>query len=137
MSESTRMVNHVEEYLDYRRRLGFQLQGQGQLLLEFARYADRSGHTGPLTTELAVRWARLPAETSPLYQAQRLEAVRCFARHRAIFDPANEIPPERLLGPAHRRTAPYIYSEAELSTLLTAARPSPRRPACDPGPMRP
>jgi integrase len=125
MSESTPMVHLVEEYLDYRRRLGFQLHTAGQMLLEFARYADHVGHSGPLTTELAVRWARLPVGASPLYQAQRLEVVRCFARHRAIFDPATEIPPERLLGSAHRRTDPYIYSEAELSTLLAAARRLP------------
>jgi integrase len=116
------MVRLVEEYLDYRRRLGFQLRIVGQMLLEFAHYADRVGHSGPLTTELAVRWARLPVGSSPLYQARRLEVVRCFARHRAIFDPATEIPPQRLLGSAHRRTDPYIYSEAELSTLLAAAR---------------
>jgi integrase len=116
------MVDLVDEYLDYRRRLGFLLRIEGRMLLAFARYADRSGHRGPLTTELAVRWARLPAGASPLYQARRLEVVRCFARHRAIFDPATEIPPEGLLGSAHRRTAPHIYSEAELSALLAAAR---------------
>jgi integrase len=127
MSEPIPMVQLAEEYLDYRRRLGFRLQTAGQMLLEFARYADRVGHTGPLTTDLAVRWARLPVGASPLYQAQRLEAVRCFARHRAIFDPATEIPPERLLGSAHRRTDPYIYSEAELSTLLAAAGRLPSR----------
>ncbi len=121
MSEPTPMVQLVEEYLDYRRRLGFQLRSEGQMLLEFARFADGVGHTGPLATELAVRWARLPAGAAPLYQARRLEVVRCFARHRAIFDPATEVPPERLLGPAHRRTDPSIYSEAELAALLAAA----------------
>jgi hypothetical protein len=100
MSEPTPMVQLAEEYLGYRRRLGFQLRITGQMLLEFARYADRVGHTGSLTTELAVCWARLPAGASPLYQARRLEVVRCFARHRAIFDPATEVPPERLLGSA-------------------------------------
>jgi integrase len=125
MSESIPMVNLVEEYLEYRRRLGYRLRIEGQMLLGFAHYADRSGHRGPLTTELAARWARLPAEAAPLYQARRLEVVRCFARHRAIFDPATEIPPEGLLGSAHRRTAPHIYSEAELSTLLAAARRLP------------
>jgi integrase len=127
MSESIRMVDLVEKYLDYRRQLGFQLRTQGPMLLDFARYADRSGHSGPLTTELAVRWARLPPGAAPLYQARRLELVRCFARHRAIFDPATEIPPQHLLCSAHRRTTPYIYSEADLSTLLAAARrlPSP------------
>jgi integrase len=121
MSEPTPMVQLAREYLEYRRRLGFQLRIPGQMLLEFARYADRIGHTGPLTTELAVRWARLPVGASPLYQARRLEVVRCFARHRAIFDPATEVPPGRLLGPAHRRPDPYIYSEAELDALLAAA----------------
>jgi integrase len=125
MSEPTPMVNLVEEYLEYRRRLGYRLRIEGQMLLEFARYADRSGHRGPLTTELAARWARLPAEAAPLYQARRLEVVRCFARHRAIFDPATEIPPEGLLGSAHRRTVPHIYTEAELSSLLAAARRLP------------
>jgi integrase len=125
MSESTPMINFAEEYLEYRRRLGFQIRIEGQMLLEFARYADRSGHFGPLTTDLAVRWARLPAKAAPLYQARRLEVVRCFARHRAIFDSATEIPPEGLLGSAHRRTIPHIYSEAELSILLSAARRLP------------
>ena len=55
MSEPTRMVHLVEEYLSYRRRLGYQLRIVGQMLLEFAHYADRVGHSGALTTELAVR----------------------------------------------------------------------------------
>jgi integrase len=57
-----------------------------------------------------------------LYQARRLQVVRCFARHCAIFDPATEIPPEGLLGRAQRRVTPHIYTEAELSALLAAAR---------------
>jgi integrase len=116
------MVDLVDEYLDYRRRLGFLLHIEGRMLLAFARYADRSGHRGPPTTELAVRWARLSADAAPQYQARRLQVVRGFARHRAIFDPTTEIPPEGLLGPAQRRATPHIYSEAELSALLDAAR---------------
>ena len=127
MTETTPMIDLVEEYLKYRRRLGFELRQQGSLLLDFARYADRSGHHGPLTTELAVRWARLPVEAAPQYQASRLEVVRCFARHRAIFDPATEIPSMGLLGPTHRRPTPHIYSETEVSTLLVAARRLPSR----------
>src|SRR5205809_206917 len=65
---------------------------------------------------------RPPAATTPLSQPRRPEVVRCFARYRAILAPDTEIPPERLLGLAHRRTAPHIYSEAELASLLAAAR---------------
>jgi len=121
MSEPFSMVALAQEYLDYRRRLGSRLRSEGKMLLAFARYADRSGRRGPLTTELAVRWARSSVNAAPLYPARRLQVVRGFARYRAIFDPATEIPPEGLLGPAQRRTTPHIYSEAELTALLVAA----------------
>jgi integrase len=121
MSEPFSMVALAQEYLDYRRRLGFRLRSEGKMLLAFARYADRLVHRGPLTTELAVRWARSSVDATPLHQARRLQVVRGFARYRAIFDPATEIPPKGLLGPAQRRTTPHIYSEAELAALLAAA----------------
>jgi integrase len=116
------MTTFAEEYLAYRRGLGYALQGDGQLLLRFAAYADRTGHRGPLTTELAVRWARLPREASPVYWARRLAVIRGFARYRALFDPDTEIPPRGLLGPAYRRVTPHIDSQVELADLLGAAR---------------
>jgi integrase len=122
MSGPPSMVDLVEEYLGDRRRLGFRLRIEGQMLLGFARFADGAGHRGPLTTDLAVSWARLPAGATQLYQARRLEVVRCLARYRAIFDPGTEVPPERLPGSAHRRTVPHIDSEAERASLLAAAR---------------
>jgi integrase len=122
MRVSLSMAERVEESLDSRRRRGFRLRSEGKMLLAFAGYAERSGHRGPLTTELALRWARLPAGAAPLYQARRLPGVRCFARSCAIFDPGTEIPPEGLLGRAQRRVAPHISTEAELSALLAAAR---------------
>jgi integrase/recombinase XerD len=53
--------------------------------------------------------------------ARRLEIVRGFARYRFIFDPATEIPPVGLLGPAYRRVTPYIYSEQEIADLMDTA----------------
>jgi integrase len=122
MTRRATMVTLAEEYLAYRRGLGFALQTAGQLLLGFATYADRAGHRGPLTTALAVRWARLPRGASPVYWARRLDVVRGFARYRALSDPATEIPPQGILGPAYRRVTPHIYSQAELADLLAAAR---------------
>ena len=101
--------------------LGFQLRIEGRLLLQFARYADTTGHAGPLTTELALRWARLPVAGDPLYWARRLEIVRCFARHLAAVEPGTQIPAGQLLGPSHRRTSPHIFSEADILRLVTAA----------------
>jgi integrase len=122
MSITPSVVDLAKEYLAYRRDLGFDLKSAGELLLQFAEYADQIGHQGPLTTELAVRWARMHSTASPGYVAKRLEAVRGFASHRSIFDPLTEIPPRTLMAAAYRRRTPYIYSEAELSALLAAAR---------------
>jgi integrase len=122
------MVRRVEDYLAQRRALDFQLRIEGSELMRFAHYADESGHQGPVTTELALRWARLAVSASPLYRARRLEVVRTFARHRRAQEPSTEIPPRGILGPAHRRTQPYIYSEREITQLMAAARrlPSPK-----------
>jgi len=115
------MTLQAEQYIAMRRQLGYQIRTEGQQLLAFARWADRIGHRGPLTIDLALRWARLPKSASPLYWARRLEIVRCFARHRAMFDPGTQVPPQRLLGPAHQRRDPYIYSSRQIQQLLASA----------------
>jgi integrase len=115
------MSARAQEYLDYRRNLGYRLDGPARHLLQFARWADDRGYRGPVTTALAMQWATLPATAKP-YHARRLTAVRCFARYCALFDPATEIPSPRLLGPAYRRATPFIYSAAQQQTLLKAAR---------------
>lgn len=127
MSKRFTMVKRAREYLAYRRKLGFELQIAGELLLQFARYADRSGHRGSLTTRLAVRWAMLPRKAHRSYWARRLDLVRCFAQYCAILDPGTEIPPRNILGPSYPRTAPYIYTAAEIAGLLAAARKLPPR----------
>lgn len=48
--------------------------------------------------------------------------MRCFARYLAIREPDTEIPAQGLLGSAHRRRTPYVFTETEISALLEAAR---------------
>ncbi len=115
------MVAHVNAYLDERRRLGYQLRIEGQQLLKFARFADECGYGDKLTIELALAWANSSRTASPLGKARRLEVVRSFAKFRFIEDPGTEIPPAGLLGPAHRRVSPYIYSGQQINDLIEAA----------------
>lgn len=116
----TSMVALVTEYLALRRGLGFDLRAQEWLLLNFARYADETGHQGPITIDLATRWATM-SKSSPPSIAQRLSVVRQFARHRIAFDSKTEVPPTGLLGCPVRRKPPHIYSDAEIAELLRAA----------------
>lgn len=118
---NTSMVILASEYLALRRGLGFDLHIQGRMLLDFACYADETGHRGAITLELASRWARR-SKAGPAHIDQRLSIVRQFARHRAAFDPATEVPPPGLLGGfPRRRKPPHIYSDHEMKELLRAA----------------
>ena len=115
------MLSKVGAYLAHRRALGFQLKNEGLRLLEFARYADALGHRGPLTTRLALDWACRPQAADRLYWARRLEIVRTFAKHLLLTEPRTQIPPRHLLGPAHRRRSPHLYSSAQIQHLLRRA----------------
>ncbi len=120
-TNNTKMINLVDDYIASRRKLGFEICTQAKELQLFARYCDTSGHRGPITTDLAISWARLPQKADPIYWAYRLDAVRRFARYRAVFEPETEIPPMGILGSSKRRPTPHIYSEDEIGLFLQAA----------------
>ena len=103
---ATTMTGRVEEYLTYRRALGYQIRAEAQMLQSFARYADDSGHQGPLTTELALQWARLPERSTRLYQARRLEVVGTLARYLARASRAPRSRPVDCLDPLTHAARP-------------------------------
>ena len=110
----------LADYLQLRRRLGFEMPQDGRLLEGFVTFLEAAG-AERITTDLALAWARPPGQAHPSYWRQRLTVVRGFARHLATLDPASEIPSQDLL-PAHRpRIAPYIYTDDEIAALMAAA----------------
>lgn len=120
MTRST-VLDWVEEYLALRRGLGFSMDTPAWYLRAFARYAKQVEHLGPITLDLATRWALLSHSSDPAQAARRLAVLRPFARHRALIDPATEIPPPGLLGRVPRRKQPHIYSDVEIAELLQQA----------------
>jgi integrase len=84
-------------------------------------FLDRAG-AERITTELALRWARGPSLAHPHRWRQRLSVARGFARHLATIDPASEVPSTDLLPGPRQRLAPHIYTDAEITALMTAAR---------------
>jgi len=113
----------AEEYLSIRRAVGFKLARTEGLLLGFVAFAEAEGAIS-VSTELALRWATLPAQTSPGWWNSRLSVVRCFARHLSAIDASTEVPPLDALprgSSSTRRAEPYLYSPAETVALMDAA----------------
>jgi integrase len=110
----------VEDYLQLRRNLGFQLRVPGRLLRSFAAFAEREKATH-LTADLALRWAQQPAGARPATWAARLQAVRRFAVWLSASDRRTEVPPAGLLPYRCERQRPYLYSDAEIANLIRAA----------------
>lgn len=123
MSARISLAKRVEQYLDERRRLGFELRHNGPVLGRFARYVATVGHRGPLTVELMAAWARQVKEGrgDRGTAARALRALRPFLRWLQQFEPVTEVPDEAIFGPVPGRLTPHIFHDEEIEALLEAA----------------
>jgi site-specific recombinase XerD len=111
----------VADYLRVRRSLGFKLDHAEYILTRFVNHVQTAEGAQTVTMAHALAFVTAPAGASRRWQALRLSAVRCFAQWAQTLDPTIEVPPKRLLAARPARTAPYIYSNAEIGALLDAA----------------
>ena len=115
-----RLADAVQQYLAVRRALGFQLRHETWFLPDFVAYLE-AHKRAVITTELALRWARQPANASPGWWAHRLSAVRQFARHHRASDPRTEIPPPDAIPYRQRRATAHLYRSDEVAALMREA----------------
>jgi len=106
----------LADYLSLRRSLGYQLERPEKLLGQFLDYLDERG-ASTITTDLALSWARLPHDASPLWWAHRLTVVRGFAGYLHVLDETHEVPPTDVLPWKSHRASPF-------------STPMPRSPRC-------
>jgi site-specific recombinase XerD len=124
MNAPANMQSRVQDYLDERRRLGFQLKSVGRTLMNFAQFVDTLDQAGPLTLDVMIEWARQdkPGCHSHATSARRFKLLRPFARYLQQFEPATAIPDEAVFGPIPGWQMPHIYRDQEVVDLLAAAR---------------
>jgi integrase len=114
----TNLRSALDKYLSMRKGLGYKYEHQTRRLADFVAFMEKR-KTRIITTKVAMEWATLPPDRHASW-ALRLSDVRGFARHVANFDPRTEVPPVGML-PGWKRAKPYVYSDAEIDALLTAA----------------
>lgn len=116
----------VAEHLDLRRKLGFKADREAWLLRSLVLFLHTKG-SAFVTTDLALAWAKQPADAHPSWWAAKLSVARGFAKHVHLIDVRHQVPPSDLLPRYYRRTTPSIYSDDEITRLLRAARKMPSR----------
>ena len=121
MQTENLLTRQIEEYIAYKRSLGYKITVEASELRRFAAYTRAISYNGSLKSDLAIQWASLNADYSRFYKARRLETIHTFAKYISAFDSDAQIPHPGVFGRCHGRTSPYIYSDLEISLLITEA----------------
>lgn len=122
----TSLADLIRDYLAVRRSLGYKLDAAEMFLRQFHRYLEQAG-IAQITVDVMVQWAVAP-QGAPSWHAQRLSALRTFARWAHVFDPGIPVPSLRLLPRGETRVCAYIYSPEQIQALLQEAGRIRRRP---------
>lgn len=118
----------LTEYVAARRALGTTLEEPAQTLRHFVRFLARK-KARFITIPLALEWSQESRGVQRATWARKLSMVRQFARWLSASEPRHQVPPARLLDVRHRRGKPHIYSDQQISRLMTeAARLKSRGP---------
>jgi len=117
----SRLDAEVDDYLRLRRALGYRLEREERWLRELVEYLRAAG-SDSLTSELTIRWARLPATAQPRHWAQRLGCARKFAGYLHTIDTSTRIPPTGVFPAERHRPMPYLWSAEQIELLLNTAR---------------
>jgi integrase len=117
----TALERHLDDYLTIRHGLGFKLVTEERVLRRFVAFMDDAGEPS-ITLAVALRWVAIPTGVGHAYLAQRMRAVRGFARYLYGIDPATEVPPLALLPARKHRPTPHIYTETQIAEMMAAAR---------------
>lgn len=120
------LASHLQDYLELRRALGFELGRAESRLKGFLELMKRK-RKRQITTALALEFALRSDHCASATQAGCLSAIRGFARYLSGIEPKTEVPPTGLVRQG-QRPQPYIYSDDEIIQILDAARQHPSTP---------
>jgi integrase len=129
MSSDIDLDRHLEAYLAIRDALGLTAGTRARLLRSFLDYTCGATAPGmPIRAVTAVAWAsdHAPPGCGDAGKAHRLMIARGFLTYLSAVVPGTEVPAYGLLA-GHRRRRPYIFSDAEIEALATAAATAPPR----------
>jgi site-specific recombinase XerD len=115
------LAEHHSDYLQLRRAMGHALKGHRSLISSFLADLDAAGQSA-ITADAALRWACAPQDVTTARQASRLAVIRGFATYVHSHDPSLAgLIPHQLIPTRVVRALPYIYTAAQIESLMVAA----------------
>lgn len=117
----TALSDIADEYLALRRLLGHNLDEAHRLLPRFVAHLDSIGAV-TVTIDAAITWATDGVDPASTNGARRIGIARGFARHMAGIDERTEVPPLGLIPLRQRWRPPFLFTPADIETLLASAR---------------
>lgn len=108
----------IERHIALHHATGYLFHRQGNLLRDYARYAEARGED-VVRAATALEWAASVPSLST--RQARLGVVRRFAWLMHAEDLRHELPPAGAFGPRAPRRTPYIYPAKEIRALVKAA----------------
>ena len=102
----TTLRERLDEYLELRRSLGFQLNDLERQVGLFCTWLEARSQTRTFTIDDAVAWARLNPDAHPSWWATRLSLVRRFAAYLNANDVDVPVIPSGLLAARKPRAVP-------------------------------
>jgi integrase len=114
----TTLRERLDEYLQLRRSLGFQLNELERQVGLFCTWLEARGQTTTFSIDDVVKWARLSPDAHPSWWATRLSLVRPFAAYLNANDVDVPVIPKGLLAARKPRVVPFIYSQQDIDALL-------------------
>lgn len=113
-------MTELDNYLSFRRGLGFKLKTHDSILREFVGFlgANKAEY---ISAQLAIDWAQQAQSAHAAHRARRLGMARDFALYQRARDSRTEIPPHDLISSSYQRSRPYIYTEEQINKIITQA----------------
>ncbi|OYW45013.1 MAG: integrase [Novosphingobium sp. 12-63-9] len=118
------LAHELDRYLSVRRSLGYDLGTAERALRRFVQYADEQG-VDHVTTDLFLRWQGAFGNARRSTWGARFIMVRLFSQWLHGMDAAHEVLPRGLVPYRYCRTHPYIFTPAQIATIVEEAAQLP------------
>lgn len=114
------VATELNNYISYKQALGHSFECQSRVLLYLDRFLCELGKPSPdLTAETFRQWCQSMGSICSSTRLQRMGTIRNFCLYRRRRNPKCFVPDSSQFPKPSEAVQPYIFSEIEISKLLT------------------